>query len=186
MVDQEARRQYAELVRQFVSGRMTNDEYEDRYKSVQQDRDDVAISAVYYELWFLYDDFKMHRLTGTHRLDRENRHTIAKAVLFLQSGEEYQWPNHTWVGAGRAMVLVMGAWITVILLGMFPADYLLTLSISFMAALLMLLYLSIRIPTENRAWKAHGDTEAWPFRHQADLAEAVRHPRLLNGKRTMR
>ena len=181
MVDREARRKYAQLVRQFISGRMTNDEYEARFEAIQHGASDLAIGAVYYELWFLYDDLKTHRMTGSHRLDCENRRTMARMILFLQSGQEYQWPNHAWIGAGRAALLAMGAWATAILLGMFPADYLLILGLSFSAALLVLFYLGVRIPTERRGWKAQGDTEAWPFLHQADLEEAKQYPKLLNG-----
>lgn len=185
MVDWEARRKYAEIIRQFISGRMTNGEYEARFEAIQHDAKDLAISAVYYELWFLHDDIKTHRMTGAHRLDRENRRIIARIVLFLQSATEYQWPNHAWIGAGRAAFLAMEAWATVILIGMFPADFLLILSIVFPLAFLTIAYLGIRVPLERRAWESQGDQDAWPFLHQADLAEAGRHPHLLNGKRTM-
>ena len=98
MVDQKARRKYAELVRQFISGRMTNDEYEDRYEAIQQNKSDTAIGEIYHQLWFLYDDIQTHKMTGTHRLDREGRKTVAKTILFLQSDNEYQWPKDSMLG----------------------------------------------------------------------------------------
>jgi len=183
MVDQEARRQYAELVRQFTSGRMTNDEYEAGYDAITADKNDPAVSEAYYQLWLLYDDIKTHRMTGIHRLDRDGRRAVARMVLFLQSDKEYHWPENAWLGAGRMLLLFGVAAVAVLLLGWFPARFLFILSAAASAVAVLFTYYSIRIVLERRQWETCGDTGAWPLLHQADLDEAVKHPHLLNGGR---
>ncbi len=54
MVDQMARRQYGELVRQFTSGRMTTDEYEQRYIAIRFNKKDLAVSEVCDRLGLLF------------------------------------------------------------------------------------------------------------------------------------
>ena len=185
MVDQKARRKYAELVRQFISGRMTNDEYEDRYEAIQQNKSDTAIGEIYHQLWFLYDDIQTHKMTGTHRLDREGRKTVAKTILFLQSDNEYQWPKDSMLGISLILWLVLIGVVSSILMSLMPRHLLLIVAAALVIGISFIALCGLRSVAENRRWKRHGDTEAWPFLRQADLAEAVRHPRLLNGKKAM-
>ena len=44
------------LTRQFISGRMTNDEYESGFDTIEYDKNDQVIREVYRQVWFLYDD----------------------------------------------------------------------------------------------------------------------------------
>ncbi len=181
MVDREARRKYAELVRQFISGRITNDEYEERFDAIRCDSDDFAIGEVYHQVWFLYDDMKTHRMTGTHRLDWEGRRATARIVLFLQSDTEYLWPKDGWFGEARMLLIFAAGISTVFLLGLFPNNPLLIVSMAVLVGVLLFTYYTVRMIREGLRWKAHGNTDVWPFLHQKDLDEAVRHPKLLNG-----
>ena len=178
MVDQEARRRYAELVRQFISGRMTNEEYEARFEAIECNTNDPAVFEAYHQVWFLYDDIKTHRMTGAHRLDRAGRRTIARMVLFLHSDEEYQWLTDLWNGS----VFLITALLVVLLFALFPETALINKAV--IAAVLTSAWINYergqRTRRENR-YKMAGDTGAWPFLRQADLDEAARHPRLLNG-----
>lgn len=180
MVDREARRQYGELLRQFISGRMTNDKYEERSSAIKCDANDPAVIETYYQAWFLYDDIKTHRMTGTHRLNREGRRTIARAVLFLQSDQEYGWPKDSGFGILMTLFLVADVAVGLLLLALFPDKFMLTLGAFACLGALAVAYSSIRMILEKRLWAATGDVDAWPFLRHSDLEEATRHPHLLN------
>ena len=181
MVDREARSQYGQLLRQLISGRMTNDEYEEQFDAIECDANDPAVSEAYHQAWFLYDDLRTHRMTGAYRLNREGRHAIAQAVLFLQSDQEYGWPKDGMFGISLTLLLVAEVVVCWFLVALFPAHFLPIIGGAAALGAIMFAYFSIRTILERRLWDAAGDVDAWPFLRQADLEEAVRHPRLLNG-----
>ena len=183
MVDQEARRKYAELVRQFISGRMTNDEYEEKYDAITPDENDPAVEEAYHRVWSAYDDLKTHRMTGVYRLDRDGHRAIAQVVLFLQSDEEYRWPKEDWLRASRVLLLVALAAVAGLLLGLFPGSFSPIISTTAFVGVVLFTYYTILIAVEKRQWEGCGDTDAWPFLHRSDLDEAARNPRLLNSGR---
>ena len=92
MVDRKARDEFAELLRHFIAGRITNEEFEDQ---VPHSPKDLAI----FEIWwiatspFFSDD--EYTLTEEYRASDDERREIAKCVLFLKTDQEYQWPRHS-------------------------------------------------------------------------------------------
>ena len=89
-LDRTSRRRIAELLRHFVAGRITNDEFVAR--SPRRSRD-LAVRQILSEgAWFLYDDLHEHRLTGKYRLSPEAREQVARWVLFLETDLPYEWP----------------------------------------------------------------------------------------------
>lgn len=91
MIDRKARDGYAELLRHFAAGRILNWDYEDASDAFT-DSDDPAVFRVFQAVWPSYCDPRMHYMTGKNRLDRERRHIVARYILFLRSGREYEWP----------------------------------------------------------------------------------------------
>ena len=92
MVDRKARDEFAELLRHFVAGQITNDAFEDQVPFSK----DLAIFEIWWlAAWPLYDDFKEHTLTEEYRASDDERREIAKCVLFLKTDQEYQWPRHS-------------------------------------------------------------------------------------------
>jgi hypothetical protein len=90
IVDKNARRQLAELLRHFVAGLITNDEFVER---CPRRCEDLAVRQVLTEgAWFLYDDLHEHRLTGKYRLNVRDRSHVARWILFLESDLRYEWP----------------------------------------------------------------------------------------------
>ena len=87
------RQEYAELVRQFLSGRMTNHQYEDRCDALLEDND-IAVAQVYCKLWNGYCDFREHYLGRKHGMTRESRRTCARWIMFLHSGRPYEYPSN--------------------------------------------------------------------------------------------
>lgn len=172
MVDRIARDKYAELIRHFCAGLLTNDEYEARTYTIIGDSDDKALFEVYLAVWGYYDDLHTHRMTGGYRLRRDDRRRVAQCVLFLQSDAEYLWPEHNcrfraplaaWPLLAVGAVLLPFAWI---------APKLVSVALSPLVALMRLC---------DRLSDRNGVTDRWPFLHLSELDEARRHPRLLNG-----
>ena len=60
MVDKLRRVEAAKLIEDFLSCRITNFEYDERYPR----SDDPALFAIYSMLWFAYSDLRNHRMDG--------------------------------------------------------------------------------------------------------------------------
>ena len=93
MVDRTSRDGLAEALRQYVSGRITNDDL----ACVEVDWRDRGAVAVYGMAWGLYDDTYSHRATERHQLDKRARKEIARWIAFLYSNQEYIWPEYSFI-----------------------------------------------------------------------------------------
>jgi hypothetical protein len=95
MIDTETRRQLSADIRRLATGRMTNDEFDDVYYERYEHSDDRAVREIASHCYCLYnsDTLRPMRLCGRHSLDTEARSAIARCVLFLRSGLQYQWPE---------------------------------------------------------------------------------------------
>jgi len=89
MIDRASRNKLAQNLRQYTSGRITNDSLSD----LELNRDDAGVHAVAFAAWYLYDDLHTHRATDTFHISRESKHEISRWILFLQTNEEFLWPN---------------------------------------------------------------------------------------------
>lgn len=76
---------YAELLREFMAGKWTTDQYEDRYYAIMKGREDPACSAIFDVVWHFYSDLIPHKMRGSHRLSPEVRKMVSRWVLFLRS-----------------------------------------------------------------------------------------------------
>ena len=88
MIDRISRDKLAETLRQYVSGRVSNDTLD----NLKTNSEDLGVRAIKHASWFLYDDLYEHKATGKHRIEKVNRHEVSKWIVFLQSDEEYLWP----------------------------------------------------------------------------------------------
>ena len=88
MIDRVSRDKLAELLHQFVAGRITNDEFQDRSPR----SGDPAVREVVKEAWLLYDDLREHRLTGKWKLTPQTRTDVAQWIMFLKTDQPYEWP----------------------------------------------------------------------------------------------
>ena len=118
MVDRESRRRLAELLRHFVAGLISNDEFEDRCPHGSRDS---AVRQIMDEgAWFLYDDLHEHRLTGRYKLNARDRESVARWILFLETDLSYEWPI---VSLGLRLALVPINLVTFGLLGRIVQRY---------------------------------------------------------------
>ena len=94
MVDRSSRDKLAEALRQYVSGRITNDTLDD----IKVDKKDHGAVAVKEASWYLYDDLHEHKAVESFYIDNKGRKEIARWIVFLQSDEEYIWPKMSILG----------------------------------------------------------------------------------------
>jgi len=106
MIDREARNILAEQLRHFVSGLITNDEFNNRLPVKTQD---TGFWAVEEEAWTLYSDWYQHRLTGSHSVATSDRHIICRLILFLYSDLEYEWKKHPCTGFFRMFAHIISS-----------------------------------------------------------------------------
>lgn len=108
MICRQSRDQLALALRQYVSGRISNDDL-DSISVDWRDRGAVAIKEM---AWALYDDNKNHYATGRYAIGRGDRHTIAQWIVFLHSDKEYVWPSYSFIQVNSWLInmLTLGWW----------------------------------------------------------------------------
>lgn len=89
MIDRTSRDKLATALRQYVSGRITNDDL----ANIDIDWRDRGAIAVAGRAWCLYDDNYQHRAAGQHYLPKPAREEISRWIMFLHSEIEYTWPE---------------------------------------------------------------------------------------------
>lgn len=157
MVDRIARDKFAELLRHFAAGNLTNDQYEDAAQLILKNaqRKDRLLGAMFSRVWFLYDDTHEHRLRDKRRLTGESRRAVARWILFLHSDLEYEWPI-------KSFVSLSGCLLRICTLGL--------------AGLVL-----NRI--NERRLRAMGSWDLWPFFREVDFDSTKKRPWLLGGAR---
>ena len=155
MVDRDARNKAAELLRRFISGQITNDDFDNK----EPQTEDSAVRAIWNTAWVLYDDMIEHKLRGRHRLDPATKRECLRWIIFLDSDFEYVWPD-IWLPGVDPMCRVTKWGRLGELLG----------------------FLSDRLPTSKvEEFLASGEYQAWPFASRADFKRALCSPRRLGG-----
>ena len=105
-VDVSARRIACQVLRDFISGRITNDEFEKRFPDTR----DGAVGAIWDTSWVFCDDFKAHRLDGKHRLSLNERRVCMRWLLFLHGKLPYEWPDLNLPGLDPAPRMQSSFW----------------------------------------------------------------------------
>lgn len=156
-VDRYARDRAAQLLRNFISGRVTNDEFEDCVPPTL----DRAVLAIWDTAWVLYDDRKEHVLSGRYRPTADMRRICVRWLLFLHSNHEYEWPDLCLPGIDPATRTEPSFWQRVF-------------------------HIPERLLTPKMAaeFLAAGHYPVWPFISKSNYRHALRKPRLLSGFRS--
>ena len=108
MIHRPSRNRLALALRRYVAKRITNDDLD----SVAVDWRDRGANAVKQLSWQIYDDTYAHKAVGRHALSRELKLEIARWVLFLQSDQEYLWPEYNFIriAPGIGSFFTFGWW----------------------------------------------------------------------------
>lgn len=90
MGDRDSRDRLALALRQLASGLITNDQFDgEAFGMFSHRTDDPALAELSTYGWLHYSDLSTYRLKGRHALSREERTSIARAVLFLKTDQDY-------------------------------------------------------------------------------------------------
>ncbi|WP_442485415.1 hypothetical protein [Aeoliella sp. SH292] len=94
MVDTELRLRLAQDMRLLVTGRLSNDDFDDSYYDYYRDSKDPAVRVIGEFCWALYssDVLWPYYLKGWHEIGRETKRTATYAFLFLHTNREYGYP----------------------------------------------------------------------------------------------
>ena len=106
MINLAARKIYAQHLRAYFTGRITNREYEDR---IPGDVDSAIDYIESYFVWPEYDDFKTH-YRNLKDLTPTGKETLKRILLFLYTDLPFEWPPcvgdrpglSDWLTFGRA------------------------------------------------------------------------------------
>jgi hypothetical protein len=196
MIDAQVRIELAQDIRRLATGRMTNDEFDDRYYEVYESSADRAVSSIGGFCYGLYSSDLLFalRLRGRYALQRETKRTIARCVLFLRGSHEYGWPPFPEDSAGRWLFAPAynlgfpgGIALTIIGLAMVTAEpepfafQLLAVGLPLTAFCFWFCFLRRRVPAV--VWQQYtgaGDYDCWPFL-QREQFEAARGGRQVAG-----
>lgn len=88
MIDRAKRDLLAEKLRQLVSGAVNNLEFDELADEKIRSKDRAPLE-IFDVAWNFYDDFHVHPFQLTDGL----RQDFSRAVLFLHSDKEYEWPR---------------------------------------------------------------------------------------------
>ena len=187
MVDVELRHRLSQDMRKLVTGRMTNDDFDDAYYSSYMDSDDLAIREISRFGCSLYSSDVLfgYKLRGSHRVSDATRKTAAHAVLFLQTENEYGYPE-TFDSLKDSMIgcawfygsLVGVAFVLIGVPTLLSGDSTtgtccLFVGLATIAACFLLAYTQYNQQKQfHEECDRLGDRSIWPFVDRADLSNA--------------
>lgn len=177
MIDNARRQKLAFHLRQLSVGIYSNDDFEEAvaddvtngwlpeqyYRSEEAKSDDPIIQPMLELCWGLYNDTRKHKLIRSNALSDEVLKVIARCILFLRSGREYEW---TYLNAINPVI-----------------------KFSLKEIVISLLTLGFYYRSKRKEqlidydkWQRSGDFEVWPFLRQKDYEEQLEHHPFLAGR----
>ena len=179
MVHRDARTELATCLQRLVSGDMTNDEFDSRYDR-WENTGDAAVAEIARFGWGLYSDSHPYRLKGGYAVSEDDRQLADRAVLFLQSDLEYEWPTKVagivpfWCLWGPGCYLVFGVVLLSIAGLVGGSDTIVFGLLGLLATVPALHWLVTHRKRAKELKRFHegGDLNAWPFLQRADLVFA--------------
>lgn len=199
MIDQESRRTLSQHVRQLVTGRMTNDQFDLLYYEEYSKSTDLAVREIACSCWGLYSSDLLfpYRLRGCHAVDPETRSRAARAVLFLRTELKFEWPaegqkGDFGLGLMWGCAVFFGIPLSVVLLGCSGALLLVqdwewggqiaAAGLAVLLACIGAFWVNSHVGRlEFDAYRRAGQFDVWPF-VRSDNFEAAKQSRHLLGK----
>jgi hypothetical protein len=185
MTNREQRKALSQALRRLVTGRMSNDDFDDLFHDGFEESEDAAVKEIAVFCYGLYssDTLLPYRLQGRHRVSAEVRQMACRCVLFLQSDLEYEWPPYR-TEAGRQFLWFVAfnlglpgsiacLLVSSMLLASRDYSFAAQLGVPAVIVLLLSIWALFVMPRsespEQQTWKSMGDWDAWPFIRQCDL-----------------
>ena len=89
MVDRTNRNEGLKNLRDWLDGKITNDEFVSRFPRAEQD---PALAAILQAAWMQFSDGRVHKLTGRDSPAPKLRAVLERCCVFLSTDLEFQWP----------------------------------------------------------------------------------------------
>ena len=93
------------MVEGFARGTITSREMDNDFPS---DKTDLALAGIWERLWFLWDDYHNHTLTGKYSPAPEEHAMMDRCIAFLDSDLEYEWPPFRGASFGLVLLRAFG------------------------------------------------------------------------------
>lgn len=93
MVDREGRDKLIELIKKYLNCKIDNFQFDDAlYNLEDSHKIDPVISKVNLQLYFIYDDLRMHWNNKNYKVSEEQLYDINRIVEFLETDLLFEWP----------------------------------------------------------------------------------------------
>jgi len=79
VIDRQKRDLAVAVLRQFLDGKLTNDEF---FGQFPRDKRDPALRGVFEFAWLFYDDLKTHKLVGKHALSPQAKRELLSLAYY--------------------------------------------------------------------------------------------------------
>ena len=188
MIDLELRQRLSQDLRQLVTGRISNAEFDEVYHELYWDSTDIAVREISRFCWSLYSDPPgTYWLRGIHAVAPATRKQAAYAILFLRTEYEYTYPEHL---EHPAEALTGCVWWTVVAVGIAG---LVSSKVQVVGpcviiglAVVVLGILTSRVRKSSfiaQCVANGGDMQIWPFSDRESLAPADQSAHLLSNSK---
>jgi hypothetical protein len=164
-----------------VDGECTNDEFDDHCLR-WFNSEDAAVAEIATFGWGLYSDSLLpYRPKGHYTVSEEDRQTAERAILFLRTGFEYEWPRNIkgvlpyWCLWGPGWYLMIGMSLLFVAFANGGWQGLFLGSVGLLAVIPTLHWLFThrsRVMALRR-FRETGDVDVWPFLRQAEMPLAT-------------
>jgi hypothetical protein len=181
MINRPVRDQLKASLLSLVSGEMTNDAFDDRYHGGWKQSEDAAIAEIARFGWTLYSDTHPYKLKGWYAVPDDVRLTSDRAMLFLGTDLEYEWPENVngvtpfFVLWGPGCYLVIG--MILLFVAAFTPGMTIFLGLFGILALVPTIHWFLthsERAEELKRFQQSGDLDFWPFLRKSDYETAKR------------
>ncbi len=189
MVDLELRRKLAENIRQLIAGQLETGQIDDAFYFRYSSTDDRAVREISTVCYSLYSQ-PTRRKEQSHAevCSQEMNELLDRAILFLHTEQEYEWPAENILPGVRALIglavfLALPPLMAFVNFGL-PLRMVAAQAFMLMFALLgvVIMFVSLELITmkpapvllKSKKLKHRGDYAVWPFFRRGDLALANR------------
>jgi len=90
MIEQTQRRIGADLLRQFIAGETTNEQF---HRKFPRAKSDLALNAIFRAVWVTYSDLRQYRLVGKDVPSEKTLAILERCRLFLTTDLPFEWPE---------------------------------------------------------------------------------------------
>lgn len=113
MVDRAARDEYAELLKHYSAGFLTQRDYVYASARIFNGSFDGSLMAVFRHVWGISDDLCAHHRTANHRLQRKAGRKVSRWIAYLQSNADCPWLQE-WKWTAALTLSGLGFYLTLV------------------------------------------------------------------------